>query len=60
MRFREVEKLMKENGYSIQSQNGSHVKFVKNGVPAIVIPNHNGKDINTYLLRRVFRKGGVK
>ena len=60
MRFREVEKLMKENGYSIQSQNGSHVKFVKKGESAIVIPNHNSKDINNYLLRRVFRKGGVK
>lgn len=60
MKYREVVKVMLQNGYCEKSTNGSHVKFAKDGVIPVVIPNHNGKDINRNLLRRLFKMAKIK
>lgn len=41
---KEMLKLLKENGYEIISQNGSHVKL-SNGERTIIVPNHGAKTL---------------
>lgn len=56
---REVIKMFERNGW-VMKENGTHIKFVKEGVNYTAsIPNH-GKTVNMCLIRRVFKECDIK
>jgi len=59
MRAREIIKKLKENGWSQESQKGSHVKMKKAGKMAIV-PHHGGKDVPKGTVKAIEKQTGVK
>lgn len=59
MVFREVKTIMFANGYSIKATKGSHVIFYKESCLSVSIPNHNGKDINKKMLKRLFKENNI-
>lgn len=59
MRAREIIKKLKENGWSQESQKGSHVKMKKDGMMTIV-PDHGGKDVPKGTVRAIEKQTGVK
>lgn len=52
-------KLLKENGYEVISQNGSHVKL-SNGERTIIVPNHGSKDLKKGLEQAILKQAGLK
>lgn len=56
---KEMLKLLKENGYEIISQNGSHVKL-SNGERTIIVPNHGSKDLKKGLEQAILKQAGLK
>ncbi len=60
MTFREIEKILKTDGwYRIRSA-GSHFQYRKVGCPyAVVVPNHNGKDISIGVIKNLEKKTGL-
>ena len=56
---KEMLKLLKENGYEIISQNGSHVKL-SNGERTIIFPNHGSKDLKKGLEQAILKQAGLK
>ena len=56
---KEMLKLLKENGYEVISQNGSHVKL-SNGERTIIVPNLGSKDLKKGLEQAILKKAGLK
>ncbi len=56
---KEMLKLLKENGYEVISQNGSHVKL-SNGERTIIVPNHGSKDLKKGLEQAILKQAGLK
>ena len=54
MKFREVERILKRNGYISKKAKGSHVKFHK-GIDSLVITNASG-GVNQMLWRRLVKE----
>lgn len=50
-RFRDVQSLLEEYGWTHASTKGSHARFTKAGESSIVVPIHNGKIQRVYLDR---------
>ena len=60
LRFREVRRKLEAAGFSIVSQRGIHVKFIKRteaGVITAIVPNHPEVAVGT--LRSVLRQAGL-
>ena len=60
MTYREVEKRLKENGWVVARQKGSHVQFVHRTTgKTVTVPNHAGKDISPGVMGDLKRKTGL-
>ena len=60
MTFREVEKILRSNNWKLVRVTGSHHQFRKVGIPyAVVVPNHNGKDISICVVKDLEKKIGI-
>ena len=58
---RELETLLAGLGFVKKSGKGSHVKWIKSGLPPIIVASHD-KEVKHYLLRQVLQVlkiGGV-
>ncbi|WP_084784779.1 type II toxin-antitoxin system HicA family toxin [Selenomonas sp. oral taxon 126] len=60
MRFIELDRLIKKNGWYLKNSNGSHMHYVHNDKPGkITIPNHPG-DLDPKTVKSVLRTAGLK
>jgi len=58
--YREVDRKLRAAGFHLQSQRGSHVKFVKSdveGLRVVIVPMHREIAIGT--LRSIIRQAGL-
>jgi predicted RNA binding protein YcfA (HicA-like mRNA interferase family) len=59
MRFRELEKIIKKDGWYLDDSSGSHHQYkhpIKKG--KVTIPRHNG-DINPRVVKSVLQQAGL-
>ena len=60
MRFREIEKLILQDGWIHQSQRGSHHQYIHPTKPGkVTIPEHSG-DINPTTIKSIKKQAGIK
>ena len=60
MTFREIECILKANNWILIRITGSHYQYRKAGIPnAVVVPNHNGKDITIGVIKDLEKKTGL-
>ena len=60
MRFIELERLIKKNGWYLKNSNCSHMQYIHDDKPGkITIPNHPG-DLDPKTVRSVLRSAGLK
>lgn len=60
MRYREVKKILLEDGWYEVGQRGSHHYFKHPTKPGkIPVPEHAGKDINSNLVREILKEAGL-
>lgn len=53
-------KILKQNGFEIVSQNGSHIKLYSNNAKrTVIVPNHTG-DIKIGTLKSILKQAGLK
>lgn len=58
--YRQVRRKLERIGFTIKSQRGSHVKFVRydgDGVQTAIVPHH--REISVGLLRSIIRQAGL-
>ena len=61
MKFREIEKLIKEDGWEYSYSTGSHYYYIHPTKPGkITIPYHPGKDIKTKTVNSILNQAGLK
>lgn len=61
MRPREVEKIIREDGWIYKETKGSHKHFVHPTKPGkVTIPQHPGDSIDKTLLKQILRQAGLK
>ena len=58
LRFGDVRRTLIKNGFSEESQNGSHVKFVRGGKHLVVTNASSG--VNMMVWRRLKKEHGIK
>ena len=59
MRFREIEKILLDDGWVFKKAKGSHYQYVHPTKPGkITIPKHNG-DIDPGTVRSILRQAGL-
>ena len=51
--------LLRRNGFTLKSQKGSHLKFVK-GDKTVVVPNHKSKGIEKGTYYNILNQAGIK
>jgi predicted RNA binding protein YcfA (HicA-like mRNA interferase family) len=60
MKFREIEKILKQNGWELIDIKGSHYQYKHPTKPGkVTIPNHN-KDIKPLTLKSILKQAGLK
>ena len=60
MRFREIEKLILQDGWIHKSQRGSHHQYIHPTKPGkVTIPEHPG-DINPTTIKSIKKQAGIK
>lgn len=60
MRYQEVEKILKANGWCFVRKNGSHAQFRKVGESYVAtVPEHKGKTITIGVLKSLMRGTGL-
>ena len=60
MRFRELDKIIKQDGWYEVNQEGSHHQYkhpTKKG--KVTVPEHKGKDINMTVVKSVLKQAGL-
>ena len=55
---KQVLKYLKEQGFSVVSQNGSHVKLT-DGLRTTIVPNHGAKEIAKGTLKSIMKQAGL-
>jgi len=59
-KYREVVKILTQNGYEKVSQTGTHVKYKKDNIKkAFILPNRAG-EVSRPLIRRMFKEHGLE
>lgn len=61
MTFREVEKILKKDGWILDSVGSSHYQYehpTKKG--KVTIPRHGSKDIDIKTLKSIFKQAGIE
>ncbi len=61
MRYREIDKKLRKNGWVIISQTGSHIKYRKidNSVQTIILPNHGTNDLSIGVVKCIEKASGL-
>lgn len=60
MRFREVEKMILQDGWREVGQVGSHHQYKHPIKPGkVTIPEHKGKDINQTVVKSILKQAGL-
>lgn len=60
MKFREIEKILKQDGWELVDIKGSHHQYKHPTKPGkVTIPNHNG-DIKPLTLKSILKQAGLK
>ncbi len=61
MRFKEVNKMLKADGWYEVNQVGSHHQYKHPTKPGkVTVPEHGGKDINLITLKSIMKQAGLK
>ena len=61
MKYNDLFKLLKKDGWITVRQKGSHVIMQHPKKPEqLTVPNHNGKEVKKGLLRAILKQAGVK
>ena len=55
---REMLSFLKSKGFSVVSQEGSHIKLTS-GQYTVIVPNHGGKDLPMGTLRSIIKQAGL-
>ncbi len=55
---KQVIDILLENGYTIKSQKGSHIKLEKNGY-IVIVPNHGKKGVEKGTYHSILRQAGL-
>lgn len=61
MKCSEALRILKNNGWFIQSQRGSHLKLIhpsKKGI--LIFPNHGSQELGRGLEKKLFKQAGIK
>lgn len=56
---KEVIALLKQNGFILKSQKGSHLKFVKGSV-TVIVPDHGTKGVEKGTFYNILRQADIK
>ena len=60
MRFREMDNILKEDGWYEVSQRGSHHQYKHPTKPGkVTVPEHGGKDINLTVAKKILKQAGL-
>jgi len=60
MRFRELEKIIKDDGWILKNQRGSHCHYTHPTKPGkVTIPIHGG-DLNPKTVKSIFKQAGLQ
>lgn len=59
MAAKEVLRILKENGFELKSQKGSHKKLTKDD-KTVIVPDHGKKDIKIGTIKSIEKHTGVK
>jgi len=61
MKCSEAFRILQKDGWYVISQKGSHVKLQHNTKEGIIIfPNHGSQELGKGLVRKLFKKAGIK
>lgn len=61
MTFKELDKLLQNNGWHQTRSKGSHFQYQHKEYPnTIAVPNHGGKDIKCGTLHSILKQAGLK
>jgi len=61
MRFREIDRLLKRDGWFEVNQVGSHHQYKHpTKIGKVTVPEHSGKDINIYVVKSIMKQAGLK
>ena len=61
MKYNDLFKLLKKDGWATVRQKGSHVIMNHpEKSEQLTVPNHNGKEVKKWLLRAILKQAGVK
>ena len=55
---KQVLKYLKEQGFAVASQNGSHIKLT-DGLKTLIVPDHGAKNIAIGTLRSIMKQAGL-
>ena len=59
MKFREVEKILLDDGWVFKNAKGSHNQYIHPTKPGkVTIPNHRG-DLDPKTVKSIFREAGI-
>lgn len=59
MKFREIEKLLLEDGWQLKNAKGSHFQYIHPLKPGkVTIPNHTG-DLDPRTIKSIFKQAGL-
>ena len=59
MNSKEIMKLLKQNGFELKSQKGSHKKFIKDN-KIVIVPDHGKDEIPKGTQKAIERQSGIK
>jgi len=59
MDAKQVLKILKQSGFELKSQKGSHKKLIKDNI-MVIVPDHGSKDIPKGTLKNIERQSGIK
>ena len=55
-----IVKRLKQEGWTVKSQSGSHVKLENEFAEIVIVPVHGNKDLGKGLVKKIEKKTGVK
>lgn len=61
MNFKEIEKIIKADGWMLKSSQGSHFQYVHPIKPGkVTIPNHGKRDLSPGVVKSILKQAGLK
>jgi predicted RNA binding protein YcfA (HicA-like mRNA interferase family) len=60
MKYSELLRLLRQNGWIVVGQKGSHLKMRHpNYENTLIVPNHGAKEVGTGIMRAILKQGGI-